>query len=305
MKPKSQAPYIIGAVILTAVIVGAVALSSAPAPSKGGTLPPQGSPPQGGGPITPVPADPVPPPEPAPPPADLEPGPAPAVPVPAPLSAWGKVPLEWRQHFLALETIAGVPGSAKLLAILGWSGSRYDQFKHDQSQAARDLSTAAYDGQKPARPLLKYGDEARVWGTGGLFDMTAPDVLWSGSRELGSKAPMLTFVPQIAGTINAANFAAAVRLRDIQQLMLPTDGLLEYAAAMMSPYLFAKDRNSAEVTALKQKFQQAAAELGIDLALLPQRYEASGVWMGVMAAYTASVKLGYPVKPDLGKLGGS
>lgn len=255
---KSSAPLIIG-IGVGLLAVGGVALAMAGGKGKGGG---------GGG----------------------------GVVVPNPDVSWGKTPSEFRQLFTKAEQVAAVPGLAGVLAALASQTSGFNAAKHDSGQAAVNRAQSQYLDFKGQRPALSNAGaaQATAWGSGGLFNFSGPEYLWSGWQDLASKAPLLNGSPASMLDPRNSTFAAVARAREALALMNATDGTPELAVGIIDPTLLT-NRSDPRFAALRQAFITAAQKANIKF---PTKVVA-GTYPGSLPAFQALLGMTLP-KPRPG-----
>jgi hypothetical protein len=127
---------------------------------------------------------------------------------------WGRTPLDLRPLLLVAEEASNMPGAGRVLAGIATRESRFQPNAHNGNepgeQSERNASWRAYTQNKARNPPLAFGEEAAVFGSGGLFGALAPYFLWSGIQEMGDKAPLLGADPRIMFVPRVATFAACV-----------------------------------------------------------------------------------------------
>jgi len=214
----------------------------------------------------------------------------------APLAAgdlernWGTTPAWLRPLLLRVEAAARIPGAARFLAVVSWRESKWHPDAHNDSATEVSYSTDAYTARSPKLPALAYGFAAADFGSGGLFGLLAPYFLWTGTPELGAKAPLLDRPPAAMFDPATSAFAAAVYLQRIVANYEPADWA-DVRAGWASPSLLTTGRGGEKYDEVRARFLADAAAVGIDLedrATMPAVPSAND-WPGVLDVYDAIV----------------
>ncbi|MBL9106461.1 MAG: hypothetical protein JNL82_36395 [Myxococcales bacterium] len=207
---------------------------------------------------------------------------------------WGDTPADLRPLLDKMQTVSRIAGSARIFAVIAFRESQFITTAHNGNaegeQDERDDSRAAYKNNKDRNPLLKYGEQAAEFGSGGLFGALAPYFLWTGVPEIGKKAPLLQSPPELVFQPRVAAFAACVYL---QRLLANyrIDDHADIKVGWASPSLLKSGRGNEQYNHVRARFFEDAINLGIDLldeSTIPQKLSASA-WPGVPAVWKALV----------------
>lgn len=185
---------------------------------------------------------------------------------------WGTTPATLRPLFLMAEKASGVPGSARVFAVLARLESKFNTTFHNESQVAKQASQAQYLELKNKRPPLAPGaaSQGSNFGRGGLFGLLGPEFLWSGYKEMGAQAPLLSAGPTQMFDPRYSLFAVIERLQqEVLPYLTPSDGPAEAAVGLHNPDLLGS-RNTPLYKALRQGFIDASRDLGINLTKIPK-----------------------------------
>ena len=186
-------------------------------------------------------------------------------------SNWGTTPVDLRALFLLMEESSGIVGSGRIFSAIAYGESRWIPTAHngagdeDTDQRERAASRRAYENRKAKNPPLKYGERAADFGSGGLFGALAPYFLWTGTVAIGHRAPLLDADPRIVFLPRVAAFGACVYL---QRLLnnYRIDDHLDIKVGWASPSLLVGERRTSATTkAVRSKFSEHAATVGINL----------------------------------------
>ena len=204
---------------------------------------------------------------------------------------WGRTPLDIRALLLVAEEASNIPGAARTLAGIATRESRFQPNAHNgnepNEQSERNASWRAYTQNKARNPPLAFGEEAAVFGSGGLFGALAPYFLWSGIQEMGDKAPLLGSDPRIMFVPRVATFAACVfmarlvRNYDVRDV---PDIKVGWGSVSL---LKGEARGGETYQSIRNNFVADMNALGIDLndaATIPPRISGDG-WPGVAKVF--------------------
>lgn len=187
---------------------------------------------------------------------------------------WGTMPAKYRRLLLVTERLINTPGSARVLAIIAKDASGYNLRSHRTDPVSVALSRQIFKEQRSDRPLLVNPQAVADWGVGGLFGQPAPQVLWSGARELGKRAPLVRLTPEAVYDPRNAAFAAGYRLREVithawvVDDKKPIDPSVPFVG-WTDANLIGKAKVSAQAVARRARFVLLAKQLGIDVGKLP------------------------------------
>lgn len=184
---------------------------------------------------------------------------------------WGTTPANLRPLFLLAEKAAGVPGSARLFAVLAKLQSGFNTDRHDQSQTAKQASQGQYLALRSKRPSLMpdAASSASNFGRGGLFSFLGPEFLWSGYQEMGPQAPLLSASMNTIYDQRYSLFAAAMRMQEVLAQLTASDGPVEAGVGMYNPELLTS-RDTQLYKNFRQAFVDASRDLGINLTKIPK-----------------------------------
>jgi hypothetical protein len=202
---------------------------------------------------------------------------------------WGKTPGELRPLFLLAEQASGIRGAGRILALIARRESAFSTTAHNDSAGEVKASTNAYFNNKANRPALTYGVNAAAFGSGGLFGLLAPYLLWTGINEVKDKAPLLTGEPQVMYFPRVAAFGGLAYMQRILRNYSVKD-IPEIKVGWASPSLLTeKGRASETYAAVRARFATDVAKLEINLEQLPPiaqlRDDAKNAWPGVLAVF--------------------
>ena len=207
---------------------------------------------------------------------------------------WGSTPVDLRPLFMLIEETSQIKGAGRLLSAFASRESSYVTTAQNGNVAAEqdelDDSRTAYTNNKDRNPPLRYGPQAAEFGSGGLFGALAPYFLWTGVPEVGKKAPLLAAPPTLVFQPRAAAFGAAVYMQRLLS-QYRVDDIPDIKAGWANPGLLGKGRGGEQYLAVRKRFREDAATLGVDLAdtdTIPAKLDASA-WPGVPTVFAGLV----------------
>lgn len=207
---------------------------------------------------------------------------------------WGATPKDLRPLFLLGEEASGIVGAARILASIAKRESAFVTAAHNGDEvdeaAEREATRKAYERGKTHNPALVHGEAAADFGSGGLFGLSAPYLLWTGVAELGERAPLLGSDPRIVFLPRIATFAALVYLQRILA-HYRVDDLADIKVGWASPSLLLDPpkggRGGETYQAVRERFLADVKSLGVDLGdrtTIPERLSAAA-WPGVQVVF--------------------
>ena len=204
---------------------------------------------------------------------------------------WGRTPLDLRPLLLAAEEASNMPGAGRMLAGIATRESAFQPNAHNGDapgeQSERNASWRAYTQNKARNPPLAFGEEAAVFGSGGLFGALAPYFLWTGIQEMGDRAPLLGADPRIMFVPRVATFAACVFMARLLKHYDVRD-LPDIKVGWGSVSLLKGEARGGETyQRIRNNFVADMSALGINLddaATIPPRLSADN-WPGVATVF--------------------
>ena len=179
---------------------------------------------------------------------------------------WGTTPVDLRPLFALMERASRIPGAGRIFAVISVRESiGFDINARNASDREVIASCRAYVNRRGNNPKLKYGVDAALWGSGGLFGALGPYFLWTAINELKGDAPLLEFPPEAMWLPRVAAFAACVYLyRILRYYRVEDHG--DIKAGWASPSLLVgSGRDSSAYIKSRSNFFGDADQLGIDL----------------------------------------